>query len=95
MLKNDYFGHLASIRAGGNFLSLGETLAWHGGWKTRIRWTVSGWMRSPPHRAVLMSPTYRFIGAGRARGNLGSRRATTWVAQVGARPATPVGTLGG
>jgi uncharacterized protein YkwD len=85
MLKNDYFGHLASIHAGGNFLRLGETLAWHGGWKNRVRATVSRWMASPPHRAVLMSPTYRWIGAGRARGNMGSRRATAWVAQVGAR----------
>jgi uncharacterized protein YkwD len=89
MLKHDYFGHLASIRAGGNFLSLGETLEWHAGWKNRVRRTVSLWMRSPSHRTVLMSPTFRFIGAGRARGKMGSRRATAWVAQVGARPAEP------
>jgi uncharacterized protein YkwD len=85
MLKNDYFGHLASIRAGGNFLRLGETLAWHGGWKNKVGATVSRWMASAPHRAVLMSPTYRWMGAGRARGNMGSRRATAWVAQLGAR----------
>src|SRR5688572_28898634 len=95
MLKSDYFGHLASIRAGGNFLRVGETLAWHSGWRKRVRSTVSRWMASPPHRAVLMSPTFRFIGAGRARGKMGSRRATAWVAQVGARPATPLGGVGG
>ena len=95
MLKNDYFGHLASIRAGGNFLHVGETLAWHTGWRNRVRATVSRWMGSPVHRAVLMSPTFRFIGAGRARGKMGSRRATAWVAQLGARPATPLGVLGG
>ena len=95
MLKHDYFGHLASIRAGGNFLVVGETLAWHGGWKDRVRATVSRWMASAPHRAVLMSPTYRFMGSGRAKGNMGSRRATAWVAQLGARPETPLGTLGG
>ena len=33
MLKNDYFGHLATIRAGGNFLLVGETLEWHSGWR--------------------------------------------------------------
>ena len=90
MLKHDYFGHLSSIRAGGNFLSLGETLEWHVGWRDRVRSTVSRWMASPAHRTVLMSPTFRFIGAGRARGKMGSRRATTWVAQVGARPAEPI-----
>ena len=95
MLKHDYFGHLSSIRAGGSFLALGETLAWHSGWRNRVRATVSRWMASPTHRAVLMSPTFRFIGAGRARGKMGSRRATAWVAQLGARPATPHGVLGG
>ena len=90
MLKKDYFGHLASIHAGGNFAALGETLAWHSGWKKRVRRTVSRWMGSATHRAVLMSPTFRFMGAGRARGKMGSRRATAWVAQVGARPAEPV-----
>jgi uncharacterized protein YkwD len=91
MLKNDYFGHLASIRAGGNFKMLGETLEWHSGWRDRVRVTVSRWMASPPHRSVLMSPTFRFIGAGKARGTMGSRRATAWVAQLGARPAEPLG----
>ena len=83
MLKNDYFGHLASIQAAGNFLFLGETLAWHSGWRPRVGRTFSRWMNSPPHRAVLLSPTFRFIGTGRARGRLGTRAATTWVAQLG------------
>ena len=95
MLKHDYFGHLSSIRAGGSFLTLGETLSWHTGWRNRVRATVSRWMASSTHRAVLMSPTFRFIGAGRARGKMGSRRATAWVAQLGARPAAPHGVLGG
>jgi uncharacterized protein YkwD len=83
MLKNDYFGHLASIRAGGSFLMLGETLSWHGGWRARVGMTFSRWMSSPSHRAVLMSPVYRFVGAGRAKGRLGTRAATAWVAQLG------------
>jgi uncharacterized protein YkwD len=83
MLKNDYLGHLSSIQAGGNFLFLGETLAWHSGWKPRVGYTLSAWMNSAPHKAVLMSPTYRFIGAGRVRGLLGRSRETAWVAQLG------------
>ncbi len=50
MLKRDYFGHLASIRAGGNFLYTGEALEWHSGcgrgWGSRSR---SGW--DPRHTA--------------------------------------------
>ena len=47
MLKNDYFGHLASIRAGGNFLVTGETLEWHSGWRPRVAFAFSpaGWDR--------------------------------------------------
>ena len=47
MLKNDYFGHLATIRAGGNFLLVGETLEWHSGWRLRVALAFSQWMRSP------------------------------------------------
>jgi uncharacterized protein YkwD len=83
MLTNDYFGHLASIRAGGNFLFVGETLEWHSGWRPRVAFVLSRWMASPPHRAVLMSPTYRFIGTGRVRGRYEAHRATAWVAHVG------------
>ncbi len=87
MLKHDYFGHLASIRAGGDFLMTGETLEWHSGWRPRVGFAFSQWMKSPSHRTILMSPTFRFIGAGRVRGRWGSRKATAWVAHVGAQRA--------
>jgi uncharacterized protein YkwD len=88
MLTRDYFGHLASIRAGGNFLITGETLEWHSGWRPRVALAFSQWMGSPSHRAILMSPTFHFIGTGRVRGRWGSRKATAWVAHLGAqRPA--------
>ena len=87
MLTKDYFGHLASIHAGGNFMFTGETLEWHSGWRPRVAFAFSQWMGSASHRAILMSPTYRFIGAGRVRGRWGSRKATAWVAHVGAQRA--------
>jgi uncharacterized protein YkwD len=87
MLKNDYFGHLASIRAGGNFLITGETLEWHSGWRPRVAFAFSQWMGSPSHRAILMSPSFRFIGTGRVRGRWGGRKATAWVAHLGAQRA--------
>ena len=83
MLKRDYFGHLATIPVGGNFLLRGETLEWHSGWRPRVAFAFSQWMGSPSHRAALMNPAFRFIGTGRVRGRWGTRKATAWVAHLG------------
>jgi uncharacterized protein YkwD len=85
MLQHDFFGHGPSIDVAGGFRSAGETLAYHTGWNAQPRRTVSRWMNSPGHRAVLLSSGFRWVGMGLARGRLGSRVATTWVAHVGAR----------
>jgi uncharacterized protein YkwD len=85
MLRADYFGHLSRIRASGHFSMLGEALAWHTGRRPRVRWTVRRWMRSPPHRALILHPEFRRLGAGLARGNLSGWRATTWVLHFGRR----------
>jgi uncharacterized protein YkwD len=85
MLRLDYFGHGPSIDVAGGFQSAGETLAWHSGWNAQPRRTVSRWMASPGHRAILLSPGFRWVGMGLARGRLGSSVATTWVAHVGSR----------
>jgi uncharacterized protein YkwD len=83
MLRRDYFGHLSRIRAGGGYRRIGETLAMHFGWRSRIRRTVRSWMSSPTHRALLLSGGFRELGAGRATGRYGGRRATTWVLHLG------------
>jgi uncharacterized protein YkwD len=91
MLKNDYFGHLASIRAGGNFLTVGETLEWHSGWRPQVAVTFRRWMRSASHRAVLLSPAFRYIGTGKVRGRFGRRVATAWVAHLGGGSVPRIG----
>ena len=83
MLKHDYFGHLASIRAAAISSLAGETLAWHTGWRPRVGLTFRHWMASPPHRAVLLSRMFRFIGTGRVRGRFGTSKVTAWVAHLG------------
>jgi uncharacterized protein YkwD len=85
MLRSDYFGHLGRIRASGRFARLGEALAWHSGGGARVHRTVSAWMHSPPHRALILHPGFRWLGAGLARGKLSGQPATTWVLHVGAR----------
>ena len=85
MLRHDFFGHGPSIDVAGGFRSAGETLAYHSGWNAHPRRTVERWMNSPPHRAVLLSPGFRWIGMGLARGRLGGSVVSTWVAHVGSR----------
>jgi uncharacterized protein YkwD len=82
MIRRDYFGHGSEIDVAGGFNRAGETLAWHGGWNPQPRQTVRRWMASSGHRAVLLSSSFRKVGIGLARGRLGSRIATTWVAHV-------------
>jgi uncharacterized protein YkwD len=85
LIRTDVFGHLTRVPVPRGFRSAGETLAYHTGWRPQVRRTVSRWMSSPGHRAVLLSSRYRWIGVGRARGRLGSIPATVWVAHVASR----------
>jgi uncharacterized protein YkwD len=83
MLRANYFGHQRRIRTRARFRLLGETLAWHSGWRKRVRRTLRAWLHSPPHRARILSRRFRWIGAGTARGRLGARPARTWVLHLG------------
>jgi uncharacterized protein YkwD len=87
-----YAGHLARIGRVGHtmptgtarFSSVAEVLAWHPGWELLRDATLRAWARSGGHRAVLLNPRFRYIGAGRARGQLSRSPATVWVVRLGA-----------
>jgi uncharacterized protein YkwD len=83
MLRANYFGHQRRIRTRARFRLLGETLAWHSGWRKRVRRTLRAWLHSPPHRALILGGRFRWIGAGTARGRLGGGPARTWVLHLG------------
>jgi uncharacterized protein YkwD len=83
MVRNDYFGHLSRIRAARRFDLLGETLAWHSGLRPRVAWTVRAWLASPGHRALLLDPRFRWLGAGMTRGRRSGTPATVWVLHLG------------
>jgi len=85
MMAWDYFGHARRIQASSRFQSLGEVLELHGGRGPAVKATVDSWKRSPLHRAALLDPSYRQIGAGRTYGRFQGRRATVWVVQLGRR----------
>jgi uncharacterized protein YkwD len=84
MIRRDYFGHLARIQVAAQFSTAGEVLAMHSGLSPQPRRTVAQWMHSPPHRALLLSRRFRFVGMGLASGRFGSQLATTWVGHFGA-----------
>ena len=98
MMGRDYFSHTSPtgstmvdriLKTGyvaGYSWAAGETLAWGWGTKKGARATVRAWMHSPEHRAILLSPKYRVVGAARACGNfLGYSGACVWTADWVAR----------
>jgi uncharacterized protein YkwD len=85
VIRTDVFAHDSTIHASSRFTSLGETLAIHPGWRPRRSFTVRSWLNSPGHRVLLLSPSFRYIGAGMARGRFGSTPTTIWTVQLGSR----------
>jgi uncharacterized protein YkwD len=83
MMRTGYFGHVTRIRASRRFWWVGEALAWHSGWRPRVSQTVRAWLRSPPHRALLLSRGFRYLGPGMTLGRFGGQRATMWVLHFG------------
>jgi uncharacterized protein YkwD len=83
LLDRNTFGHLSRIRASSRFDLLGEALAMHSGRRFRVRSTLSRWMGSASHRAIVLSPSMRWLGTGVTRGRMGAMPATMWVLHVG------------
>ena len=83
LMRLDVLQHRS--RPSTSYPNAGEVLAMHPGSATRVGSTVGQWMRSPSHRAVLLSRSFREMGAGVARGRFGRGAAVIWVVQVGRR----------
>lgn len=83
LARTQRFTHASRIVANGRFSSVGEVLALMRGWEVRRAVTLAYWLRSPSHRAVLLSPTFRYVGAARVRGRFGSTRTMFWTVQLG------------
>ena len=76
MLRRQYFAH--SYPGGSTVTSrlkqvcgagiLGEDIAWGSAAYSTPTSTVSRWMNSPPHRAIILTSTFRYLGVGRAAG---------------------------
>lgn len=83
LLRSDRFAHAGRIIASARFSKLGEILALTHGWKLKSARTLGYWLGSPSHRAVLLSSSFRYVGAAGIRGRLGRRRAVVWTVQFG------------
>jgi len=103
MARRDFFAHvspggttmLGRIKAAGYLhgtrgYTVGENLAWgSGGFATPVE-TVANWMKSPGHRANILSGRFREVGVGVAvgapvRSGTGGFDAATYTTHFGAR----------
>ncbi len=85
IVRTRRFGHRSSIQASGRFRLLGEALAMHRGRRDKVRGTVRAWLRSPAHRAIVLTRSMHLVGAGVTHGRFGRGRATVWVLQTASR----------
>jgi uncharacterized protein YkwD len=83
LIEHGYFGHLRRIRAASRYHTLGEIIEIHFGWSRHIHGALREWMHSPGHRAVILDPQFRYLGAGFRTGFFRGHRATIWVAHFG------------
>ncbi len=64
------------VRGATRAQAVGETIAFLPGSAARAAQVVRLWLASPPHRAALLTPTYRRVGVGRGTGRLGASAGT-------------------
>jgi uncharacterized protein YkwD len=67
-----------------NAHTIGETIGWirYRNPRKQAAAIVRWWMRSPPHRAALLSPTFSRIGVGRRTGSWGHKRVVWFSADL-------------
>jgi uncharacterized protein YkwD len=82
LMRSDRFAHGTTYTRAG-FRRAGEILAYNHGWKASPRPPLRMWKRSPGHRSLVLSSSFRYVGAGPARGNFGGRPTTLWVVHFG------------
>jgi uncharacterized protein YkwD len=85
MVRSGYFGHSSRIRASSHFRTLGEILEAHFIRKPMVGYAARNWMHSGSHRAVILSRSFRYAGAGYAMGTYQGKPVTMWTMHFGRR----------
>jgi uncharacterized protein YkwD len=93
MIARNYFAHTSPtgstltyriVRSGfvsGHWWRGAETLAWGTGARAGAAATVAAWLRSATHRAIVLSPSFRWVGIARYCGRFaGYSGACVWTA---------------
>ena len=98
MVERNYFAHTSPtgstlsyrvvhsmFRTTGTWWA-GENLAWGTGTIGSPRNVIRMWLASPAHRAILLSPSYGYVGVGRTVGRFqGFEAAAVWTVDFGHR----------
>jgi uncharacterized protein YkwD len=85
LIRNDVFAHRAGGPPGNRGRHTGEALAMHFSQRPNVRGTVRSWLRSPAHRALVLTSSMNTAGIGHAQGRFQGRPATIWVLEVARR----------
>jgi uncharacterized protein YkwD len=85
LMHRGVLAHRSRVSAGSGFRRLGEALALISGRGPGVSSTVTMWMHSPSHRAVILTRSMNLVGLGMASGRFHGHRATIWVVQTGRR----------
>ena len=83
LARTERFAHTPRILASRHFSRLGEILAITPERTVQRASPLDKWLRSPTHRAVLLSRSFRYIGAARTLGYSGLDDAMIWAVQFG------------
>ena len=82
MMRHQYFGHAKRIHASSHYRRLGEILEIQRG-GSNVRLAFHTWLRSSPHRAIILDRSFDYAGAGLVHGRFSGRRSTIWVMHFG------------
>jgi uncharacterized protein YkwD len=83
LMRNDVFAHRSAGPPGKPGRRAGEALAMHFSRRPQVRGTVRNWLRSPAHRALVLTRSMNAAGIGHASGRFRGRPATIWVLELG------------
>lgn len=83
LMRNDSLSHGSAYRVRG-FRTTGEMLAYNRGWRVDPAPAIRMWLNSSGHRGLMLSSSFRYVGASPARGRFGRTLTTVWVVHVAA-----------
>jgi uncharacterized protein YkwD len=82
MMDSGYFGHDDRIHASSRFRRLGEILEWQRG-GTNVALCFRTWIRSGPHRAIILDRYFNYAGAAHVYGWYRGHKTTMWAMHFG------------